>query len=316
MELLLKRYFWVIPILVIALATLLAAKGANHWFEGKYLLDSGQQGPRAPRVKKAEAPKPVATKDADAVLARNLFCSACEPATPVASASSQPATSDDGRPPNTTLPLALLATAVTFDPRYSSATLVNTASLHAGLYRIDEVIPEVGPVVHIAPRYVDFRNLGANGRVERVDIMGAAGPAPKPVVAAAAASQPSGNPEADLMAEVDKAVKKVDDTHYEIDRSLVDKILADPTVVARGARIVPSVKDGKANGFKIYAIRPNSPYAKIGLQNGDTIASINGYEMTSPDKALEVYTKVKSASSLSIAIVRRGENVTMEYTIK
>jgi general secretion pathway protein C len=43
---------------------------------------------------------------------------------------------------------------------------------------------------------------------------------------------------------------------------------------------------------------------------------VNGYEMTSPDKALEVYTKVKSANNLSISITRRGQPVTMEYSIK
>ena len=45
----------------------------------------------------------------------------------------------------------------------------------------------------------------------------------------------------------------------------------------------------------MYAIRPNSLFGKIGLQNGDTIKSINGIDMSSPDKALEVYTKVRVA---------------------
>ena len=85
---------------------------------------------------------------------------------------------------------------------------------------------------------------------------------------------------------MDQGVKKLDDTHYEIDRALLTKILSDPSVIARAARIVPSIKEGKANGFKMYAIRPNSPYSRIGFQNGDTIHSINGFEMTSPDKAL------------------------------
>jgi general secretion pathway protein C len=66
----------------------------------------------------------------------------------------------------------------------------------------------------------------------------------------------------------------------------------------------------------MYAIRPNSVFAKIGMQNGDTISSINGFDMTSPDKALEVYTKVRSASNLSVSLVRRGQPVSMEYAIK
>ena len=115
---------------------------------------------------------------------------------------------------------------------------------------------------------------------------------------------------------LDRFANALSDTSYDIDRGLVDKILLDPSVVARQARIVPSIKDGKANGFKMYAIRPNSVFAKIGLQNGDTIQSINGFDMSSPDKALEVYTKVRSASNLSISILRRGQPVQMEYSIK
>ena len=79
---------------------------------------------------------------------------------------------------------------------------------------------------------------------------------------------------------------------------------------------MPSIKDGKANGFKLYAIRPNSLFAKIGLQNGDTIQSINGFDMSSPDKALEVYTKVRSSSALSVSVLRRGLPTNLDYSIK
>ena len=54
----------------------------------------------------------------------------------------------------------------------------------------------------------------------------------------------------------------------------------------------------------------------IGLQNGDTIHSINGFDITTPDKALEVYTKVRSASNLTIDLSRRGKPLSMEYSIR
>ena len=89
----------------------------------------------------------------------------------------------------------------------------------------------------------------------------------------------------DLQTAVDNGIKKIDDTTYEIDKSLVDKVLANPMAVAKGARVVPAVKNGKPDGFKLYAIRPSSVYAKLGLSNGDTIQSINGFELTTADKA-------------------------------
>ena len=120
----------------------------------------------------------------------------------------------------------------------------------------------------------------------------------------------------DLLSAVESGVHKVDDSTFEVDRSLVEKVLAIPTAVARGARIVPSVKNGQPNGFKLYAIRPSSVYSKIGFMNGDTVHAVNGFELNSMDKALEVYTKVRESSSLSVSITRRGKPVTLNYTIK
>ena len=102
----------------------------------------------------------------------------------------------------------------------------------------------------------------------------------------------------------------------DVERPLLDKLLANTTALATAARFVPSVKDGRPNGFKLYAIRPSSIFGKIGLQNGDTIRSINGMEMSSPDQALGIYTKLRTASHLTVQVERRGETVTLDYTIR
>ena len=127
---------------------------------------------------------------------------------------------------------------------------------------------------------------------------------------------PPPDPDAEKLAElVDKGVRKVDDTHYEIKASLIEAILINPMQVAKGARVVPAMKDGKPVGFKLYAIRPTSFYAKIGFANGDTIKSVNGMELTSADKGLEVYTKLRDAKKLEIALERRGKPLMLTFTI-
>jgi type II secretory pathway component PulC len=110
-------------------------------------------------------------------------------------------------------------------------------------------------------------------------------------------------------------IEKIDDWHVKLPRATVDALLADPMGVAKGARVVPAVKNGQANGFKLYAIRPSSVYARLGLMNGDTITAVNGEDVTTPDKALEVYSKVKSASEVKLDITRRGQPVQLTITI-
>ncbi len=118
------------------------------------------------------------------------------------------------------------------------------------------------------------------------------------------------------MAELDRGIKKTGEHNYEVQRATVDSLLGNMSLLSRSARIVPEIRDGKAAGFRLFSVRPDGPFAKIGLQNGDVISAINGLEMTSPDKALEVYTKLKSASHLSVGLERNGQKINKEYNIR
>ncbi len=114
---------------------------------------------------------------------------------------------------------------------------------------------------------------------------------------------------------VDQIIK-VDDFHYAIPRTVVDQILANPMAMARGARVVPAMSMGKTEGFKLYAIRPTSVYAKLGFSNGDLVREINGFALDSPDQMLEIYTKLRDATSLEIALTRRGRDETIRIEIR
>jgi hypothetical protein len=115
---------------------------------------------------------------------------------------------------------------------------------------------------------------------------------------------------------VARAIHQVDATAYEIDHELIDQVLANPMSFSKGARVVPAMKDGKPLGFKLYAIRPASLYARLGLLNGDTLVSVNGFELTSADKALEIYTKLREASRIEIVVERKGVQLTLAYSIR
>jgi len=111
-------------------------------------------------------------------------------------------------------------------------------------------------------------------------------------------------------------VQKVSDTEYRIDRREVDDALSNLSKIATQARIVPSFKNGKSIGFKLFSIKPGSIYSKLGMKNGDVIQKINGYEINSPDKALEIYQKLRDASSVNIDLLRRGQSMQMGYNIE
>ena len=92
-----------------------------------------------------------------------------------------------------------------------------------------------------------------------------------------------------------------------------EKVAAHKPAERKDAKLAKSTKP---EGFKLYAIRPTSAFAKLGLTNGDTLTSINGFELNSADRALEVYTKLREATSLELEVTRRGKPVTLKYTIR
>jgi type II secretory pathway component PulC len=117
-------------------------------------------------------------------------------------------------------------------------------------------------------------------------------------------------------AELEQAVKKSDDAHYVLDRKLWERILSDNTTLMTQARIVPNIKDGRAHGFKLFAIRPGSVYARLGIVNGDTVLALNGHDMSSPEKALEVYSKLRTAKELVVELDRKGSPLTIHYEVR
>ena len=75
-------------------------------------------------------------------------------------------------------------------------------------------------------------------------------------------------------------------------------------------------KDGKMEGFKLYAIRPGSVVALLGLSNGDTVHEINGFPLSSVEETLQVLAKVRAASSLELTMTRRGQPLSLRYSIQ
>lgn len=307
MQDIIKRYFWVLGAVVVLVCAVFAAKATSHVVEAKFLGDSS----KTPRIH-AVIPSPMQpvkqarSKDGGTFASRNMFCSDCTPAVV------QATSTDPSQIATTSLPLVLLATMVSAKPGESYATIINTENQKQGAFAVGDPIPgATGKLKEIHYKYVDFEN---GGHTERLVLAGASAPV---VATPVASEQPTGDENKDdLQASIDNGIKKVDDNNYEIDKALVDKVLANPMAVAKGARVVPAVKNGKPDGFKLYAIRPSSVYSKLGLTNGDTLQSINGFELNSADKALEVYTKLREATSLEVSITRRGKPMTLKYSIR
>lgn len=312
MELLFKRHFWVVHLLFIFGVMLLVARTVNAFLEVTLLpLPTGQARPVAV-AKKVEPP---AQLNMDLV-ARVTGLPVPKPEPEVVEPT-QPAVDLSAAPVHTSLRLKLLGTLVSEAfPEWSVASIQDVVTLKTGTYMIGDRVQNA-EVVEIERERVIIIN---NNRREFIDAtpgdgMGGVVAAPvvaAPVIAAAPARNENPPPSQGLGA----GVKQLSENDYEIPRGEIDKTLSNLNDVAMQARIVPAFKDGVAQGFKLFSIRPDSIYTKIGIQNGDVIKRINGYDLNSPEKALEIYSKLKEASRIDIEVERNGSTVRKTYNVR
>jgi general secretion pathway protein C len=146
----------------------------------------------------------------------------------------------------------------------------------------------------------------------------AAAPAPKKNAKAGEEGEPAegGGSGRGVDPAIKSKIKQISETEFEIDRSAVEKILEDQAELMRSARIVPEQKDGKTIGVRLFGVRPDTLLGSLGLKNGDRLEQINGFDMGSPEKALEAYARLRTAENLKIKINRRGQPTTIDFKIK
>jgi general secretion pathway protein C len=347
MEALFKKYFWVLKVLGIVLASGLAASAITTQIGTRFILATGQSaGEKVDEDDEDDEddddPKPAANpfrstarastdsqaankqRVAEDIRKRNIFCPTCEPEIPEGEDGGGPSavvtpTFDGetvaGIQPGETksnLPLKLMATMEADDPTYSFATVFDTETEVAGLYGQGDTIRPGVLVVGVDTGIVHLRN-GAS--LEYIQL----GDEPPKVAAKPAAKKAADKPAAPRPGDIpgaDDAINCPNENTCIVERAFVEQLMANPAMLAKQARIVPSQKDGETQGFKFYGIRRGSLPNLIGLKNGDMLTEVNGEQLDGMDKAMALYTKLRRASNLTVTIERKGQRMNKEIQIQ
>jgi general secretion pathway protein C len=80
------------------------------------------------------------------------------------------------------------------------------------------------------------------------------------------------------------------------------------------ARIIPHYEDGKMKGMKVSAIKPDSVFERIGMQNGDIITEVNGIVIDRVDATGDIFEEFAEADTIETAVLRGDEVLTMSAT--
>jgi general secretion pathway protein C len=318
MGIILRKYFWAINFLVISLCAFLAAKALGRYVEASLTLGARSR----PASSRAVIP-PIASgateRDISSILDRNIFCSTCE-ATMAASDDpddpNRPEGANGEQPVKTSLQLKLIATLVSEEhDALHFASILDLSTNETHIYTIGSRVPGDAVISEIANRHVILQQ---GGRAEYLALdadtgagsaTGTAGPR---LAAAPRLKLPTPLPGLENVA---KGIKRITGSKYELSRQVVSQVFSNRSLLARGGRIVPVMKNGRPAGFRFFG-RKGSIGSMIGLFGGDTIKAINGHSVATPEQALEVWSKLKNASYISLGVERKGTYFTNEYYVR
>ena len=195
--------------------------------------------------------------------------------------------------------LMLLGTAVgSF--RETFALVQHTIKKEERVFRLGDLVFDAGRLVEVGKESAFI--VINNKKVELLTPMTPPATAPNPAQAAPASTPAAVTPQGG--------------GSYVIDQRALNQTLDNPAKAMTDARLLPSQKDGKVEGFRASEVKPNGLFAMIGIKNGDVLLRLNDFPMDSPDKALQSFIALKGQTRLKLDLIRDGQPATFNYDIR
>lgn len=120
------------------------------------------------------------------------------------------------------------------------------------------------------------------------------------------------------VADKDTGQKKAgkNDLHYTISKQYLTNQLQDMNSILRTVFISPHYDNGNFIGYRISRLADSSPLTKVGIKKGDILVQINGQTLDSPNKMLELFSKIDDLTAATIDILRNGQKKTLFIEVK
>ena len=98
-------------------------------------------------------------------------------------------------------------------------------------------------------------------------------------------------------------------------RSYKRRYSGNPMALATRFQAIPVQQDGANIGFKLKALRGESLLKKLDFQPDDVFTAVNGVSLQNPFEALDALKSLTTAESVSVTILRDGNQQTLDFRI-
>lgn len=238
------------------------------------------------------------------ILERGLFGKATQgKLTPIVQAPPAQQQAAAAAPPPAVGDLTLLGTAV--GSFRESFALVQKGSTHEErVFRLGDTVFSAGPLVSVKK---DVAEILVGGK--RVKIL-------TPTAAAAEAAAQTAAPVQQPQVGNPGLASATGSGNFVIDQRALNAALDNIGQAMTDARLLPSMKDGKVEGFRASEVKPQGIFGTIGIRNGDVLLRMNDFPIDSPEKAIQSFASLKGQSRIKLDLIRDGQPTTFNYDIR
>lgn len=83
----------------------------------------------------------------------------------------------------------------------------------------------------------------------------------------------------------------------------------------KGFRLKPVLREGEIVGMRVNMKDASHPLARLGVQDGDIVRSLNGQELNGPEALSSIYRVLRNTSSLKFEVERNGQNQSIDVAL-
>ena len=205
-----------------------------------------------------------------------------------------------GAPATSQGDLLLLGTAVgSF--RETFALIQKASSKEERVFRLGDRVYDLGSLVLVRK---DMAEIQAGG--ERIKLM----------TPTATGADAGGQGAARQGTQQNLLATPVGSGSYVVDQRALNASLDNIGQAMTDARLLPSLREGKVEGFRASEVKPAGIFGMVGIKNGDVLLRINDFSIDSPDKAIQSFVSLKGQSRIKLDLIRDGQPVTLNYDIR
>jgi general secretion pathway protein C len=199
---------------------------------------------------------------------------------------------------------------VALDGREARAVIEDAATHHQDLYRVGDVIGGAR-LAAIDWDRVTFARAGREETLELVSPDAAAGTEAAP----AADSDESRSAATDHPAR-DERIRRTSENAFVVDRRELDGAADNMSALLTQASAIAELRDGRPAGFRLFQIRADSLFTRLGLQDGDVVQRVNGRAIADPAALLGFLARLKTEPRVALDIVRGDAPRTLVYELR